>query len=390
MLRYSWGYVILCVGFLLVFISYGIRYGYGILIPPMKASLSLSDVQSGLIASSYFFSYTISAPFIGIIADKFSGKTVIPLLGLIMGLGTFTMGFATDWIFCASLFALVGFGSHAGWISIMRFLADWFEAEKRGRAMGIASSGYGVGYGLVGMLLPFIVRMYGWRWGWHLLGSFTLLLALASFFLLKERSPDSTETTEARTVQKILFSANFWFIAFSYLCLAFATNVLMTFLVSYFNLDLSIDYTIASGLVSVVAFSGIPGSLILPSISDKIGRKESLILCNLAIAASVFGYVVVGADILLLACLAIVYGVFYAATFPIYAASASEYFKLESSGSVLGLWTLFYGVGATVSPTVAGFMRELMRSYSPAFTLSATIMVLSVILLLPISRPRSK
>jgi len=393
MLEHRWRYAILCVGFLLVFVSYGIRFGYGILLPPMKYSLSLSDMQSGVIASSYFVAYTASAPVVGVLADRVSGRKLIPLLTVFMGLGTFMMGFVTDWVFAALLFALVGFGSHAGWIGVIRLITIWFEAKKRGRAIGIVNSGYGVGYGFLGLLLPVIVREYGWSWGWYLMGAFAIVLAVASAFLLKEKAPYPPQYVAKQSAiqKKFFFTVDFWFIAFSYLAIAFATSIIMTFMVAYFSLDLSVEYAVSAALVSVVAFSGIPGSLIFPTLSDRIGRKKGLFLCNLSVAASVFGMVVVGANVLLLSCLAVAYGAFYSAMFPIYAACASEYFGAESSSSVLGLWTLFYGVGAALSPTVAGYLSELIGSYSPAFTLSAAVMILSVILLLPISStPRSR
>jgi MFS family permease len=225
------------------------------------------------------------------------------------------------------------------------------------------------------------------------MGVFALLLAVASAFLIEEKAAFLSQSVVQHQVKrgKLFLSKDFWLIAFSYLAIAFATSIVMTFLVAYFSLDLSIEYAISASLASVVAFSGIAGSLIFPKLSDRIGRKKSLLLCNLAVAASVFGLFNAGANIIVLYCLAVVYGAFYPAMFPIYAACASEYFGAESSGSVLGLWTLFYGIGATASPTIAGYMSESMGSYSPAFTLSAAIMILSVILLLPItSRPRSK
>lgn len=384
--HFSWGYVILGVGFLLVLSSYGIRFGYGILIPPMKSSLNLTDVQSGVIASAYFISYTLSAPAIGFIVDRAGCKKVIPLLCAVMGLGTFMMGFIREPLLGALFFALVGFGSHAGWIAVIRLVTVWFKAEERGRAIGVVNSGYGVGYGLLGLLLPIIVDTYGWQRGWHVLGVFTLMLAIASAILVKEKEiADKGKEVKAKEFKKEGFlSSTFWFIALSYFAIAFATSIIMTFMVAYFNLDLSIGYALSSGLASAVAFSGIPGSLILPYLSDKIGRIEGLALCNLGVAASIYGMIVIGANFYMLMLLAIMYGAFYAAMFPIYAACASEYFGEKSSGSVIGLWTLFYGVGATVSPLIAGFIRDSMGSYSPAFMLSVATMVLSVILLLPV------
>ncbi|MFN3621864.1 MAG: MFS transporter, partial [Nitrososphaerales archaeon] len=210
--RFYWGYIILGVSFLLVLASYGIRFGYGILIPPMKSSLMLTDVQSGFIASAYFTSYTLSAPLIGYIVDRFGCRKVIPMLCATMGLGTFMMGSIKDWSLGSFFFALVGFGSHAGWVAVIRLLTVWFDSEKRGRAIGVANSGYGVGYGLMGLLLPVIVGEYGWREGWHLLGSFTIIVAFSSAYLLREDGSTNSRF-EARTqpaTLKIFSSANFW------------------------------------------------------------------------------------------------------------------------------------------------------------------------------------
>jgi len=103
----------------------------------MKYSLSLSDAQIGVIASSYFVAYTSSAPFMGFLADRVGVRKLIPLLCLMMGVGTFMMGFVGDWVFAALLFALVGLGSHSGWIGVIRALTNWFEAEQRGEAIGM-------------------------------------------------------------------------------------------------------------------------------------------------------------------------------------------------------------------------------------------------------------
>lgn len=46
-----------------MFIAFGIRYSYGIILPYMLHSLSISKTGGGIIYSSYFVTYTILSPF---------------------------------------------------------------------------------------------------------------------------------------------------------------------------------------------------------------------------------------------------------------------------------------------------------------------------------------
>ena len=50
---------VLAACFCTVFISYAIRYGYGIFVPEMLPALSISKTGAGLIYSSYFIAYTV-------------------------------------------------------------------------------------------------------------------------------------------------------------------------------------------------------------------------------------------------------------------------------------------------------------------------------------------
>ncbi len=79
-------------------------------------------------------------------------------------------------------------------------------------------------------------------------------------------------------------------------------------------------------LASIIAFSGIPGGLAIPTLSDYLGRKISIVICNLAVMVILTGFVSVGANIYALIAIAAIYGAFYSAIWPIYAAYAADLF----------------------------------------------------------------
>ena len=61
---------VLIAGTFTVFVSYGIRYGYGILLPEMLKYLVISKTEAGIIYSFYLVSYTIFSPITGMLTDR--------------------------------------------------------------------------------------------------------------------------------------------------------------------------------------------------------------------------------------------------------------------------------------------------------------------------------
>ena len=54
----------------------------------------------------------------------------------------------------------------------------------------------------------------------------------------------------------------------------------------------------------------------------------------------------------------------YGTIWSMYAASASDYFSKESSGSIVGLWTVFLGVGSILSPIIVGRIADTTGTLS--------------------------
>ena len=74
------------------------------------------------------------------------------------------------------------------------------------------------------------------------------------------------------------------------------------------------------------------------------------------------------------------------AVWSMYAASASDYFSRSMAGSIIGLWTVYLGIGSLLSPIIAGWIADATGTLSWSFLLSAGGAVLSLLLLLPVWR----
>ena len=86
---------VIIAGFLTVFIAFSIRYAYGMLLPKMLISLEISKTQAGVIFASYFVAYTLCAPLLGFLADRYDVRVILTLFVALLGAGAFLMSYAT-------------------------------------------------------------------------------------------------------------------------------------------------------------------------------------------------------------------------------------------------------------------------------------------------------
>ena len=113
-----------------------------------------------------------------------------------------------------------------------------------------------------------------------------------------------------------------------------------------------------------------------------------MILCGVFVAAGGLG-LAFSQRFSALAVFAAIFGIGYGALWPVYAASARDFFSQAHAGSVIGLWTLFLGVGSMLSPVITGWTIDATGRFVWAFVLSAISAVMSLLLLLPLAKASS-
>lgn len=102
--------------------------------------------------------WTLAAPAIGLLLDRFGPRAVLAAGSIIMGLGFLISGIArTALEFYPGMGLLVGLGfASLTMISQATFMSKWF-VRKRGMAMDITASGIGVGSLVVVPLTQFLI-----------------------------------------------------------------------------------------------------------------------------------------------------------------------------------------------------------------------------------------
>jgi MFS family permease len=179
----------------------------------------------------------------------------------------------------------------------------------------------------------------------------------------------------------ILRSPLFWLIGVSYFLAACALYIVTTFMVDYASVELGLGFKSASFLATIHGLGQVVGVLTIPMLSDRIGRRWTLVGSNLFIALAILGVVASGKDVSLLYLSVGVLGVFYGVTWPMYGACGGDYFPQEVMGTVIGAWTPLYGLGAILAHFLAGRIRDLTHSFQMAFVLAVLLALAAAFLM---------
>jgi MFS family permease len=180
----AWKITGLLVLFLLV--NFADKVVVGLAGVPIMTDLGLSPEQFGLLGSSFFFLYAISAIAVGFVVNRIESRWVLMALAVIWSLAQFPMvgqvGFTTLLI-CR---IVLGAGEGPAPAVAVHAVYKWFPDEKRGLPTAILLQGSAFGVILAVPALNFIIVRYGWHYAFAALGLAGLLWAAAWVMLSRE------------------------------------------------------------------------------------------------------------------------------------------------------------------------------------------------------------
>lgn len=404
--RLHWAWVVLAICFVDLFVNYSVRLGYGVVLPEMIRDLGFSRVAGGSIYNAYLFTYIIITPYTGYLTDRLGARRVITACLFVLGAAAVLMGSVNSFWSACLFFGIAGLGATGLWVPILTLVQRWFGSHRRGFALGILSTGFGLGFATIGAVFPLIVKYFNWRYAWFFLGAMALaLVAVNGIFLRSDpvaagvqpwgEKQDNAASSIGRRENAIpqrlsfgwLFSdSRFLWIGSSYFAIAYALYGITTFMVDYAKFQLNLPLETASLLATIHGIGQIAGVLTVLPLSDYLGRKKTIIASNIIIASCLAMILLAGESVVMLfisiGCLAI----FYGATFPIYGACAGDYFPREIMGTVMGAWTPFYGLGAILSHWATGLLRDATGVYNHAFIINVVMGALAVLLISPVRK----
>src|SRR5437867_2267019 len=155
--------------------------------PDIRATFFASDdvnamTKTGLLAVAFFVTYMVSAPILGLLADRFSRWIIVGSAVILWSLASGGSGLAATFGILFATRICVGIGEGGYGPAAPTILSDLFPIETRGRIMAIFCAAIPVGSALGYVIGGLIGAHLGWRWAFYLVAPPGLLLGLLCFW----------------------------------------------------------------------------------------------------------------------------------------------------------------------------------------------------------------
>ena len=329
----------------------------------------------------------------GWIVDRFGPRRlmmagILMAGGALIGLGATSLAGAFYFFY---FFNALGYVC-GGPLPCQVLVSRWFD-KTRGKVMGIAYLGIGVGGAIVPLLTAWMTAHVGWRMSLQLLGALIVLIALPLAYFVRENpgddpggAPLKPSRNENASISAILRTPAFYLLAIGSMCSIAAVGGTNQHLKLFLSLDRGYSQADAAAIISLVLTISIVGRLLMGWLADRMPRKHVMLLIYVLVAAAIpllMARAAPGAASMY--AFAAVFGLGLGGEYLIIPLMAGELFGIGVLGRVMGIVLTADGVAEATAPMLIGYMRDRTGSYNTGFFLLVAIALVgaAAIALLP-------
>ena len=255
-----------------------------ILLEPIKAEFNLSDAHVGWLTGLVFAAFyaTIGIP-VAMWADRGNRRNIISLALGIWSAMTALSGLAQNFWHLLLARMGVGIGEAGGTPPATSMIADLYPPQERAMALGIYTSGIGIGIMAGFALGGYIYELYGWRVAFFVAGVPGLILALIVRFSIPEpvrgladqRKDDGPAPSIGETLRFIFGQTSFLWLMAGCLLICISANAFLVFTSSH----LQRTYGLSPGQVSLplgilIGGVGSIGAVVLGRVCDVMSKRD--------------------------------------------------------------------------------------------------------------------
>jgi len=339
----------------------------------IKTDLGLLHGGAGFIWGAVSLGALFTTLLGGTLGDRFGTKRVIAV-GLLLTALTTAMrslmpnfwGLSVSMLFFGMAFGLIAPNSP-------KAVGMWFPPRELGRALGLMTVEGAAGWAVALMLSATLSSaLGGWENVMWLMAGITIICLVIWLIVARERpanarAPVHDGLTARERIGKVFRIRDLWFIALMQMCVGGAANA---------NIGLLPETLVERGMTASMAgvFLGIStwtvaaASLLLPSVSDKIGLRKVFIWPSILVCAATVTFfgVFIGSSLVIII---VIYSLAVGAAVPLFRALIIENDEIGSNltGSAFGLIGSLSRGGQMIIPFTMGAVMDATGQYWPGF-----------------------
>jgi MFS family permease len=380
------------------------------------AQFGLTTGDYGLLTSVFNWAYLALLIPVGLMADKWGARWVLPISVIIWSIGSGFTGLSIGIGALVAARLMLGAGESTIYPVGNATIQEWAPRQERARFAGMLNAGALVGPAVGAILSAYLIASLGWRSSFVILGVFGAIVGIAWFlvykkpeeakwlsasereFILRERVDpiqDAQTVKQARlTLPQLLAKPTMWGLLLAHGCAAFTNYLFLSFLPLYLETERHLG-TLFSGWVTggIYAFAAV-GSIAVAYFSDRIippsklksGGRRKLVVIVLLLGLPLLALPWVTNVPALVILISYVLVMITSAMTLNYALAGDLIQGNSAKGRVFSLVTIGGNVFGLLAPIVTGFLVQATGSYTGPFILAGTLLGVGAIITATLSK----
>src|SRR5580693_8126128 len=300
----------------------------------------------------------------GWIIDRFGPRRLM-MIGILMA-GVALVGLG--WISSLGMFYFFYFFNALGYVCggplpNQVLLTQWFD-RSRGKAMGFAYLGIGIGGATVPWISHMLVQHFGWQAALRILGILIVVVSLPLALLVKEFPKPGTTVLSVRPTHltSAFKQASFYLLTLGSMCSIAAVSGTQQNLKLFLSLDRHFTQRDSASVLSLVLTFSIVGRLLVGWLADRFSKKYVMLLTYLLVAAGI-PLLFLGTTRPILYVSAAIFGVGLGGDYMVIPLMTAEIFGIEILGRLLGVILTAGGIAEAAAPWMIARLRDTTGSY---------------------------
>lgn len=362
-------WALVAAGAVMCCVAVGVVFALAVLLQPMSTATGWSRAGLSSAMTLAFLSMGFAGFGWGMLSDRYGPRAVVLAGSLLLGLACVLASRAGSLLqFQLTYGVLMGVAAASFFAPVIAATAASFE-RRRNLAVSLVSAGMGVAPMTLSPLVAWLVSQHDWRTTLLIVGCLAWALTLPAVWFVRVAPGITAATgatgevgTQGMTASQALRSKPFLVLGLAYFACCAAHSGPIFHTVSY-AVGCGLAMTAAVTIYSMEGAAGLGGRLLFGVLADRLGAKRVLVAGLLIQAFAAAAYLRVS-QLDGFYAVAIVFGMAYGGTMPLYASLAREAFSPRILGTVLGAATLLSGLGMALGPLVGGWLYDRFGSYT--------------------------
>jgi predicted MFS family arabinose efflux permease len=411
--RFFYGWYVVAAAWFLLFLTGALSAA--IFFKPILEEFQLDRATLSSVQTTALIVFAISAPFLGRLIDRFGPKAMLFVSATCQTLTSVVNGLATNlWHLYIGRYLLEIRPGHGTQVLINR----WF-VKKRGRALGILSTGIPIGILVLSPVSQHLVDIWGWRDTLLFWAVVTCVTQVPLILLIRnnpedkdyapdgeplygakpthpspeleiEASPPKLTTATGNSLTEAARTGSFWLLSASQLLCGSGCGFIYTHIV-IFATDMGYSAMIGASLLSVMGCANLFGVLLTGHMSDRTSRSKVLSLTHIIRSLSFFTVVIFillsGTSLWLLYVAIALFGFGFFTTAPLASGLIADLFGNLRMGTIIGVTLACHMIGMAIGAYAGGITFELTGSYYRFFIIQGVLEFLAAIFAFAIKQP---